>query len=98
MIPYSEDKNSAYYHQYLEVYQKEKTLTQAEKEAAIWWGDDPDVTFTPPGHSFYLAMKVMDQTHPDFTLATMTYARVGLAVADAFINCWKWKYHFLRAS
>ncbi|MBK8512785.1 MAG: vanadium-dependent haloperoxidase [Saprospiraceae bacterium] len=94
MIPYSEDKNSAYYHQYLEVYQKEKTLTQAEKEAAIWWGDDPDVTFTPPGHSFYLAMKVMDQTHPDFILATMTYARVGLAVADAFINCWKWKYHF----
>lgn len=94
MIPYSEDKNSAYYHQYLEVYEKEKTLTQAEKEAAIWWGDDPDVTFTPPGHSFYLAMKVLDGKQPDFIEAVMTYARVGLAVADAFINCWKWKYHF----
>ena len=23
-----------------------------------------------------------------------TYAKVGMAVADAFINCWKWKYHF----
>lgn len=23
-----------------------------------------------------------------------TYARVGISVADSFINCWKWKYHF----
>ena len=23
-----------------------------------------------------------------------TYARIGIAVADAFIKCWKWKYDF----
>jgi membrane-associated phospholipid phosphatase len=22
----------------------------------------------------------------------MTFARTGMAIADAFINCWKWKY------
>jgi membrane-associated phospholipid phosphatase len=27
--------------------------------------------------------------------STETFARVGMAVADAFINCWKWKYHYV---
>ena len=55
MIPYDTAKTSPYYQQFVQVYKKDQVLTQEEKEAAIWWGDDPDVTFTPPGHSFYLA-------------------------------------------
>ena len=76
------------------VYEQDLHLTQQQKESAIWWGDDPDVTFTPPGHSFYLATEAMKITQPTFIEAAETYARVGMAVADAFINCWKWKYHF----
>jgi hypothetical protein len=94
MIPYDTAKTSAYYQQYMAVYEKEKQLTQAEKEAAIWWGDDPDVTFTPPGHSYYIATLVIKDKKPDLIHCAETYARVGMAVADAFINCWKWKYHF----
>ncbi len=93
-IPYSTDTNSAYFRQYKQVYEKEKVLTQAEKEIAIWWSDDPDETFTPPGHSYYLATRAIQKTRPPLIKCAQTYAEVGMAVADAFINCWKWKYQF----
>ena len=86
--------NSPYYQQFLAVYNQEKTLTQDQKEAAVWWGDDPDETFTPPGHSYYLANTVVKQANPTLIKCAETYAKVGMAVADAFTNCWKWKYQF----
>lgn len=76
------------------MYEKSKSLTREEKEAALWWGDDPGETFTPPGHSYYLASLVLKKQRPTLIKCAETYARVGIAVADAFINCWKWKYHF----
>lgn len=94
VIPYDTTATSDYYREFLAVYEKERALSQEEKEIAIWWGDDPDVTFTPPGHSYYLATIVLKQTAPSLVQCAETYARVGIAVADAFINCWKWKYHF----
>jgi hypothetical protein len=94
IIPYDTIVGSPYYNQFLAVYEKEMNLTQEEKEIAIWWGDDPSDTFTPPGHSYYLATLAVKQAKPSLIKCSETYARVGLAVADAFINCWKWKYHF----
>jgi hypothetical protein len=94
MIPYDTLPTSPYYRQFLRVYEKTKTLTQAEKEAAIWWSDDPDETFTPPGHSYHLATIAVRKTQPPLIRCAETYARVGMAVADAFIDCWKWKYQF----
>lgn len=93
-ISYSQDPNSEYYKQFLLVYNKEKSLTQAEKEAAIWWGDDPDETFTPPGHSYFLASMLVKNRNTNLIQSAETMAKVGIAVADAFINCWKWKYQF----
>ncbi len=86
--------NSEYYQQFLKTSQQKESLSQSQKEAAIWWSDDPDETFTPPGHSYYLATLVIKKAKPDLIKCTETYAKVGLAVADAFINCWKWKYKF----
>lgn len=94
MIPYDTVPGSAYYEQFNQVYQKDLILTQEEKEAAIWWGDDPDVTFTPPGHSYYIASLAIEQQRPPLITCVETYAKVGIAVADAFIKCWEWKYHF----
>lgn len=94
MIPYDTTPGSPYYQQFLAVYQKEQQLTQEEKETAIWWGDDPDETFTPPGHSYYIAKLVVKARQPELIKCAETFARVGMACADAFINCWKWKYHF----
>ncbi|MCG7857090.1 phosphatase PAP2 family protein [Flavihumibacter sediminis] len=93
-IPYDTTPGSAYYEQFRQVYEKRNQLTQDEKEAALWWGDDPDVSFTPPGHSYHLATIAVRKTRPDLIHCAETYARVGMAVADAFRNCWKWKYQF----
>ncbi|MEM6320901.1 MAG: vanadium-dependent haloperoxidase [Bacteroidota bacterium] len=94
IIPYDTAKTSPYYQQFLAVYEKDKTLTQAEKEAALWWGDDPTDTFTPPGHSYYIATIAIKAKQPPLIKCAETYARIGIAVADAFIKCWKWKYDF----
>ena len=94
VIPFDTMPNSPYYQQFLAVYNQEKNLTQDQKEAAIWWSDDPDETFTPPGHSYYLATLAIKKTQPDLIKCAETYAKIGMAVADAFRNCWKWKYKF----
>jgi len=94
IISYDKGPSSDYYGQFKRVYEKSQSLTQQEKETALWWGDDPGETFTPPGHSYYLGTLVLRKTNPDVIICAETYARIGIAVADAFINCWKWKYQF----
>jgi PAP2 superfamily len=94
MFTFDYRKDSPYYKQMLEVYKKSKNLTQEEKEIANWWGDDPSQTFSPPGHSYNIASIVIKKAQPDLVKASETYARVGMAVADAFINCWKSKYTY----
>lgn len=94
VLPFDTVPTSAYYKEFEAVYKQEKELTQEEKEAAVWWGDDPDETFTPPGHSYYLATIVIKKMQPELIICAETYAKVGVGVADAFINCWKWKYQF----
>lgn len=94
VIKYDTTPGSDYYNQFLQVYEKKKELTQDEKQAAIWWSDDPDDSFTPPGHSYYLATVATRHIKPGLIKCAETYARVGMAVADAFRNCWKWKYQF----
>lgn len=85
---------SPYFTQYMEVYAKNKTLTQAEKEMAVWWADDPSETFTPPGHSYNLARIAIRTSRADLAKAAETFARVGIAVNDAFVRCWKCKYAY----
>lgn len=94
VLPYDTMPNSPYYKEFLAVYEQEKALTQSQKEAAVWWGDDPDETVTPPGHSYYLATLAIKKVNPSLIQCAETYAKVGMGVADAFINCWKWKYQF----
>lgn len=93
-IRHDSSKASRYFREFIEVHQSNESLTQEQKEIALWWNDDPSDTFTPPGHSYNLASIVVRSKKPDLVRAAETYARVGLSVADAFIVCWKMKYHF----
>jgi hypothetical protein len=92
MIPYSINRFSQCYAQFLEVYAKNISLTQEEKEIGAWWSDDPSEVYSPPGHSYNLGTVAIRTAKPNLTVAAETYARIGLGVADAFINCWKSKY------
>lgn len=91
IMPFSSDPSSDYYKMYKEIYDKDPLLTLAEREIAAWWGDDPTETFSPPGHSYYIAGLAIKKSNCNLIKATEAYARTGLAVADAFINCWKAK-------
>jgi hypothetical protein len=99
-LKYSESKDSEYYKQYMEVYEIGQKLTDEQKEIAIWWGDDPNLTMTPPGHSYNLTNITIRKAKPNLIKTAQTYARVGIAVADAFISCWciKFKYNVERPS
>ncbi len=90
----STDPNSTYFKQYNDVYQKNLVLTQAEKETAVYWADNPSETFTPPGHSYNIARIVAKTANAPLGKTVEALARTGLAVADAFVCCWKCKYTY----
>ena len=94
ILEYSTDQSSAFYKDFKEVYDIQRALTQEQKEIANWWGDDPADTFAPAGHSYNLANQVIKVKNPNLFITAMTYAKVGMATADAFINCWKCKYTY----
>jgi len=96
IVPYSTDTASAYYKLYRAVYDKDKVLTLPEREIAAWWGDDPTETFSPPGHSYAMATIAIKKANAQTVIAVEAYARTGMAIADAFINCWKAKVTYFN--
>lgn len=95
MLDYSTQKTSAYYLQFVEVYNKSQVLTDAEKATAVWWSDDPSQTFTPPGHSYSLASIAVKTANANLIQAARTFAGVGTGIADAFVICWKCKFNYM---
>ena len=91
---FSTDPNSDFYRQASEVYQVKQNLTPEQERIAKFWSDDPGIGGTPPGHSISIATQVLQKEQADLELAAETYAKVGIAVSDAFISCWKCKYDF----
>ncbi|QDK81436.1 vanadium-dependent haloperoxidase [Spirosoma sp. KCTC 42546] len=94
-LAYSTDTTSQYYRYYKEVYDRKISLTEADRAIVMWWGDDPTETCSPPGHSYNLATIAIRNSHVDLVKAAETYARVGMAVADAFTCCWKVKFTYM---
>lgn len=88
------DPESQYYQDMMLVYEKNISLTQEEKEIALWWGDDPAVSSSPPGHSYYLTAGLVKGKQNNLFEATSAFAKVGMSTADAFINVWKCKYFY----
>lgn len=94
MLTYSSAEDSPYWLQFKEVYDIQKNLTQEQRNIAAWWADDPTQTASPPGHSYNLATICLNKKGADLYTGAEVYARTGMAVADAFINCWKAKYTY----
>ncbi|MBE9585426.1 vanadium-dependent haloperoxidase [Mucilaginibacter sp. JRF] len=102
--PYSEDKNSAYFKQNMEVYEISKKLTDEQKDIARYWDDNPFVlehaghmTFankkiTPGGHWIGITAIACKQTKADAVRSAQAYALTSLGMYDAFICCWNTKY------
>jgi hypothetical protein len=96
--PYSEEPGSPFEAEAHDVYDTARTLTRTQELIARYWADEPGLTPTPPGHSISIATQVLREEGSSLTRAAETYAKVGLAVADAFVCCWyqKYAYNLLR--
>jgi len=97
-LAYSEELSSSFFAEALECYEVVTNLSPEQRAIALFWSDDPGITCTPPGHSVSILNQVVRDEGFALDVAAEAYARVGIAVADAFISCWntKFRYNLLR--
>ena len=91
---YSEDKNSEFYKQALEVYNTSKSLTPEQKATAKFWADDAMLSTTPPGHWISIALQIFERDRMPIEKRVDVLARLGVVLADSFIGCWNTKYQY----
>ena len=91
---YSEEKDSEFYKQAAEVYAIKNGTGTEEKVIARFWSDDPMLSPTPPGHWVSIVMQIAGRDHLPAAKTAETLARLGVAVADAFIGCWHTKFEY----
>ncbi len=91
--PFSKNTNSDMYNYALQVFNAVKNGTADQKATALYWADGGG-TITPPGHSIAIAKQLSEENFLRLDRAAELYTKTGLAVADAFITCWKCKYAY----
>jgi PAP2 superfamily protein len=93
-LPYSEIPGSDFYEDAYGCYVVTTHLDAEQEAIARFWSDDPGTTATPPGHSISILTQILRGQDARLGSAADAYARVGVAVADAFIACWQTKYTY----
>jgi uncharacterized repeat protein (TIGR01451 family) len=84
---------SQFYQAVKEVYDITTNLSTEQSNIAKFWADGGG-TITPPGHSMFLVNKLIKEEGENLEFAAIAYAKAGMAVSDAFVNCWKTKYAY----
>lgn len=90
---YSEIPGSAFHDEALEVYELVNNQTPEQLTIARFWADGPG-SISGPGHSLAITNQILIQEGADLALAAETYARVGIANADAVTSLWWTKYNY----
>lgn len=91
-VPYSEDEDSVFYQQAMEVVNVERTLTEEQRNIALFWVDTPAITGTPAGHWWAIVTQLVIQEELSFDRAVEIYAMLGIGLGDSFISAWSLKY------
>ncbi|TWI91449.1 vanadium-dependent haloperoxidase [Chitinophaga japonensis] len=98
------DSASDFYKMTREIYDMGMTLTDEQKAIADFWDCNPyklnlsgHVSFatkkiTPGGHWINICGIAARQAKADFNKTVCTYAKVAIALMDAFIVCWDEKF------
>ncbi len=92
-LPYSENPNSPYYVQALEVYVRGTNPSYEDHWIAEFWSDDLlGLTFSPGPRWIAIANQVY--INESSSLETVLYcnAKIGMAMNDANVACWYSKY------
>lgn len=91
-IPFSTDPESEFGKEAMKTLQADLHLTEEQRQIALFWSDDPGETATPSGHWTRIMNQFVDKFGMDLYTASRMYCYVGVAMADAFIQCWNTKY------
>ena len=89
---YSEEVGSAFYKEGMEVYKISTAATQEQRQFALYWADDAGKTPTPAGHWVYITNDLLKARKDSLATAAETFARLNLAMSDAFVAAWYTKY------
>jgi hypothetical protein len=91
--PYSTATNDLYHKQAVEIVSFSKPLSSENQWIAEFWHDDrPGLTFSPSGHWLAITNQVIQKEQPAIEKTLSVYLKIGFALADAMIACWKSKY------
>ena len=98
-IPYSEDANSPYFQEMMEVYNVNNTA-KAEDNEDLWiaefWSDDVEgLMMSPPGRQFSIANQLIQQYVLDLESTLVLYLKLGFSLNDAAVSTWKYKYEHM---
>ena len=89
---FSEDATSSFYKDAIEVHKISNQATPEQRQFGLYWTDDPLKTPTPAGHWVFIATDMLKARKSTLTDAAQLYAKLNLAMADAFIAAWHAKY------
>ncbi len=89
--PFSTDVSSVFYSYANDVYAQSFINTPDQITIAQYWADGGG-TITPPGHSLAMLRNILIHENANLETASIQYAKMGMALSDAFRACWKTKY------
>lgn len=98
-MDYSEDTNSDYYKQMLEVYDVNNTA-RAEDNEQLWisefWSDDVEgMMVSPPGRQISITKQLIEQYDLTYEKSLSLLLKVGFALNDAAVSTWADKYKYM---
>jgi PAP2 superfamily len=86
---YSTDSTSQFYKEELEVYNESINQDPEHHIIALYWAAIP-----PPTVSMSILGAVLTDKNADLSMAAESYCKLGMAIADAFVSCYKTKYTY----
>lgn len=101
-LPFSTQPGSAFHDQAMAVHRQSAENTDEHRAIARFWTDNPG-SFTPPhgtptglpsGHWMLIATQALALRGARLDVALDTLAMTGIALHEAFLNCWTWKYRY----
>jgi hypothetical protein len=89
---YSEAQGSGFWAMGREFADSMAALTPEKKQVALFWADNPVATGTPGFHWISVVNQMIARHKLSAAQGAELYALTSVAIADAFIGCWKEKY------
>lgn len=89
---YSEKPGTPFYEMAKAFHDTVRALTPEQRNVALFWADNPVATGTPGFHWISVVNQMVARRGLSAPAAAELYTLTSLAIADAFIGCWKEKY------